>query len=192
MMRLFRSSLAAMLVVALSAPVLAQGSAPPPRPSNVFPIPQTGVNFLTGDSWEQQGQRLRLYGVQSCIRGTFFTNAAGVRQDCGEASLAVLAALVRDTRPTCSAVAQIQASASGPAVTLVICSAHIGTNTLDLGSVLIAQGFGFAAFTNQGQPVYKPYQVAEQVAQRQKTGLWAFSDFTHPNAILFQAMRSGK
>ena len=76
-------------------------------PAPVFDVPQVGVAFATGDTWTQNGQTMRLYGVQSCIRGTTFTNPLGVKTDCGEASLAYLAALVHDTRPQCAPVAQI-------------------------------------------------------------------------------------
>src|SRR5271155_5471941 len=73
----------------------------------VFDVPQVGVAFSTGDTWTQNGRTMRLYGVQSCIRGTTFTNPLGVKTDCGEASLAYLAAVIRDTRPQCAPVAQI-------------------------------------------------------------------------------------
>ena len=49
--------------------------------------------YLTGDSWSAAGMTYRLYGVQACLRGTSFTNAHGLKRDCGEASLAMLAAL---------------------------------------------------------------------------------------------------
>jgi hypothetical protein len=31
--------------------------------SHVFAVPQSGVTFLTGDSWQQAGHTMRLYGV---------------------------------------------------------------------------------------------------------------------------------
>jgi endonuclease YncB( thermonuclease family) len=186
------------LIGSISVAIVAMGSSlglaqeAPTPPANVFAIPSTGVSFITGDTWEQNGQRMRLYGVQSCIRGSLFTNAAGARQDCGEASLAMFAALVRDTHPTCSAVAKLPAYEGNPPVNLVICAAHIGANTPDLGTVMVVQGFGFAAFTNQGEPVYKPYSVAEELAKKNKSGLWAYPDFIHPNAILFKAVNPDK
>jgi endonuclease YncB( thermonuclease family) len=181
----------AMAIVALSTGLgLAQQA--PSQLAKVFAIPSTGVNFITGDTWEQDDRRMRLYGVQSCIRGSFFTNAAGIRQDCGEASLTVFAALVRDTHPTCSPLAQIPAYQNNPPVNLVICAAHMGDNSPDLGTAMIVQGFGFAAFTNQGEPVYEPYYVAEAVAKTNRAGLWAYPDFIHPNAILFKAVNPGK
>ena len=50
----------------------------------------------------KQGRRYRLYGVQTCLRGTTYTDHAGQRRDCGEASLAVLAAYITDTHPVCA------------------------------------------------------------------------------------------
>nr|WP_181377313.1 thermonuclease family protein [Ochrobactrum sp. LM19]AJW29979.1 hypothetical protein pLM19O2_p34 [Ochrobactrum sp. LM19] len=156
----------------------------------VFSIPPSGLDFLTGDTWIQNNQKLRLYGVQSCLRGTTYTDGAGQRQDCGAVSLAMLAALVRDTRPECSPVAQITASPndSHPTV-LVVCSAHIGNETVDLGTALITQGFAFAALSNDGAPVYFPYAAAEAIAKQARAGLWAYADIPHPNAVLSNVMR---
>jgi endonuclease YncB( thermonuclease family) len=156
-------------------------------PAPVFDVPQVGVAFATGDTWTQNGQTMRLYGVQSCIRGTTFTNPLGVKTDCGEASLAYLAALVHDTRPQCAPVAQI---GEQPAI-LVVCSAHVGSSTLDLGTVLITEGFAFAAFNNDAKPVYMPYLVAEILARKNRAGLWAAPDMPHPNSILFKGLQGG-
>ena len=68
--------------------------------SRWFPVPAS-ARYLTGDSWSDAGVTYRLYGVQSCLRGTRFTNAHGLARDCGEASLAMLVALTRDLRPQC-------------------------------------------------------------------------------------------
>jgi endonuclease YncB( thermonuclease family) len=153
--------------------------------SHVFAVPQTGVTFLTGDSWQQAGQAMRLYGVQACIRGTTYTDTSGQKQDCGAVSLAMLAAIVKDTRPTCAPVAQLMApAASGQSTILVICSAHIGNNALDVGTLLITQGFAFAAMANTGKPVYLPYNIEEGVAQQSRVGLWAYADMPHPNRVL--------
>ena len=157
-------------------------------PAPLFEVPQAGVGFMTGDTWTQNGQTIRLYGVQSCIRGTTFTNSAGSKADCGEASLAYLAALVRDTRPQCAPVAQI----GQPPTVLVVCSAHVGATTLDLGTILITEGFAFAAFNNNAKPVYMPYLVAELIAKNNKAGLWSASDLPHPNPILFGALKAQK
>jgi hypothetical protein len=46
-----------------------------------------GVTLETGDTWTSDGKRYRLYGAQSCLRGTFYTDNHGQKRDCGEASL---------------------------------------------------------------------------------------------------------
>ncbi|OCJ22194.1 succinoglycan biosynthesis protein exoi [Agrobacterium sp. B131/95] len=154
--------------------------------SHIFAVPQSGVTFLTGDSWQQAGQTMRLYGVQACIRGTTYTDMSGQKQDCGAVSLAMLAAIIKDTKPTCAPVAQLMAAAAGePATILVICSAHIGNNALDVGTLLITQGFAFAALANTGKPVYLPYSLEESIAQQSRVGLWAYPDMPHPNRMLF-------
>ncbi|NTI52821.1 thermonuclease family protein [Agrobacterium rhizogenes] len=163
-------------------PANAQSAQPP---SHVFAVPQSGVTFLTGDSWQQAGQTMRLYGVQACIRGTTYTDTSGQKQDCGAVSLAMLAAIIKDTKPTCAPVAQLMAAAAGePATILVICSAHIGNNALDVGTLLITQGFAFAALANTGKPVYLPYSLEEAIAQQSRVGLWAYPDMPHPNRVL--------
>lgn len=168
---------------ALHIPAFAQD---PPPASRTFVVPQSGVTFLTGDSWQQAGQTMRLYGVQACIRGTAYTDKSGQKQDCGAVSLAVLAAIVRDTKPTCAPIAQLMApSPSQPSTILVICSAHIGNNALDVGTMLITQGFAFAALANTGKPVYLPYSISESIAQQSRAGLWAYADMPHPNRALF-------
>ncbi|MFW8642761.1 DUF736 family protein [Rhizobium beringeri] len=102
---------------------------------------------------------MRLYGVQACIRGTTYTDKSGHKQDCGAVSLAMLAAIVKDTKPTCAPVAQLTAPVPNrPSTILVICSAHIGSNALDVGTMLITQGFAFAALEITGKPVYLPLQ----------------------------------
>jgi endonuclease YncB( thermonuclease family) len=171
---------------ALPAVGSAQTQTPPALP--VFDFPQSGVTFETGDSWSTNGQAFRLYGVQSCIRGTFFTNSAKVRTDCGEASLAYLAAIVRDAKPRCTAIAQ----AGVPPVIFSVCAVHIGSNILDLGTVLITQGFAFAATDATGRPTKFEYAVAESEASRAKRGLWSASDLPHPSMILMNAARAAR
>jgi endonuclease YncB( thermonuclease family) len=168
--------------------MIATGASAQNVPAPLFDVPQTGVAFMTGDAWAQGGQTFRLYGVQACIRGTTFTNRAGTKADCGEASLSYLAAVVRDTRPQCAPVAQI----GQPPSILVVCSAHVGASTLDLGTILITEGFAFAAFNNDAKPVYMPYLVAELLAKNNKAGLWAAPDLPHPNPILFGAVKARK
>ena len=178
------------LIVPLSAEAQQERSsnggspaAPAPQiaPLPVFDIPPAEIQFQTGDAWTQSGQTYRLYAVQSCIRGTTFTNAAGMKRDCGEASIAYFAALIKDAKPRCTALAQ-----SG-SVTFAVCAAHIGAQTLDLGTILITQGFAFAATDPDGKPVNFQYAVAEGDAQKNKRGLWASPDLPHPSAILRNA-----
>lgn len=159
--------------------------------TQVFRIPETNISFLSGDTWQQGDQKMRLYGIQSCIRGTFYTDKSSLKQDCGTVSLAMLAAIIRDTKPSCSPIAQLpeRNPAEKPTI-LVVCSAHVGNHSLDLGTVLITQGFAFAALSTDAKPVYMPYLVAEATAKQARTGLWAYSDLPHPNFVLFQAMQT--
>ena len=165
------------LATSPSPAIAQQAAARAAAPStSVFDIAQTGVEFQTGDTWSQNGQTFRLYGVQACIRGTQFTNPAGVKTDCGDASVAYLAALIRDTKPRCSAVTQ----AGTPPVIFTVCAAHVGQNTLDLGTILISQGFAFAAVSPTGKPFQFTYSVVEGEAQKAGRGLWAAKDLPHP------------
>jgi hypothetical protein len=108
-----------------------------------LPFPPNAV-FETGDTWVANGQRLRLYGVQSCLRGTFFTNVQGSRVDCGESSVALLAAMVRDLKPLCNV------SARSGDLAYVVCIANVTVQgrvtRLDLATALITAGYSFAAF----------------------------------------------
>lgn len=148
-----------------------------------FPIAASAA-LETGDTWVQGGTRLRLYGVQACIRGTFFVNGSGQRLDCGDASLAMLAALIKDTRPDCVPIAQ------QPGLqTFVTCFAALEGKRVELGTMLITSGFAFAALKPDGSPVHLPYFVAEQVAKSGRRGLWAYSDVPHPSVALLRALR---
>lgn len=152
-----------------------------------LPFPPNAV-FETGDTWVANGQRFRLYGVQSCLRGTFFTNAQSQRVDCGEAGVAMTAAMVGDLKPLCSV------SARTADLTYVVCIANVtvqGQATrLDLATALIAAGYSFAAFNPDGRPVHEPYFVAQVAAQQAKRGFHAFADMPDPNVILLRALRS--
>lgn len=174
----------------LAFPSFAQSKQPTPR---TFAVPATGLTFLTGDSWQQSGQTMRLYGVQACLRGSTYTDKSGQKQDCGAVSLAMLAAIIRDAKPTCAPVAQLSSRTSSStsslqslegSTILVICSAHVGRHILDLGTILITQGFVFAALTSSGAPVYPAYAAEESIAQTSRVGLWAFPDMPHPNRTL--------
>lgn len=163
-------ALAMIVVVASGAPSFAA----PPGYTDLGPK----IALESGETWSEGGQRYRLYGVQSCLRGTTFTNKAGVKRDCGEASLSVLVAFIKDTRPACAPVAK------GATVVYVVCFATVGGQKLDLGTVLISQGYAFAALDPQGLPLNPAYAVAEQDAKTHKAGLWAFPDVTHPSILL--------
>lgn len=184
-----RRALPAAAMVALTlahGAALAQSSS-----SRWFPVPDTAV-YQTGDSWSVAGTTFRLYGVQSCLRGTSFTNAHGIRRDCGEASLAMLIALIRDLRPQCYDAAK----AAEIRTTFVFCVATRSEGAgkgsrIDLGTALIATGFAFAALKPDGEPVHAPYLEAQGLARTTHAGLWAFPDLPDPNAIILRALRQG-
>ena len=157
-----------------------------------FPIPASAT-YQTGDSWTDKGATFRLYGVQSCIRGTSFTNAHGVRRDCGEASLAMLIAYIRDLRPQCYRAAE--APHTNTVFVFCVATPSVGAaagSRIDLGTALISTGYAFAALTPEGRPVHTPYFVAELVAQKSHAGLWAFADLPEPNAIILRAIRESR
>lgn len=163
---------------------------PPSASMPEFSIPASGVQFITGDTWRIKGATYRLFGVQACIRSTQFQNAAGGVSDCGEASIAYFASLIVDTTPKCKPLFQSDANGSPP-ITYVVCQAHVGENLLDLGTIIVTQGFGFAATARDGdnwKPVYFPYSVAEAGAKKDRRGLWA-GVFSHPTLALQRAQR---
>ncbi|MDK4741333.1 thermonuclease family protein [Rhizobium sp. CNPSo 3464] len=141
----------------------------------------TGVALESGDTWTANGERYRLYGVQACLRGTTFTNNAGKTQDCGDASLSVLAAFIKDTHPSCAPIAR----AAG--VVYVVCFAAVAGERLDLATMLISEGYAFAALDAKGMPVNPAYAVGEQEARARKAGLWQFPDVRHPSILLGRA-----
>jgi len=155
-----------------------------------FPVPQAAV-YQTGDSWMDNGTTYRLYGVQSCIRGTTFTNAHRVKRDCGETSLAMLIALTRDLHPQCHEAAAVAETRT----VFVFCMAMptVGAaagSRIDLGTALISTGYAFASLTPDGKPVHAPYFVAQLVAERSHAGLWAFPDMPEPNRIILKALNA--
>jgi endonuclease YncB( thermonuclease family) len=157
-----------------------------------FPV-SAGAVFETGDSWSDAGGTYRLYGVQSYLRGTSFTNGHGERRDCGEASLAMLAALIRDLKPQCYVAAGTPATRSR----FVFCVATLAEGAakgsrIDLGTALISTGFAFAALKPDGSAVHQPYLVAQRLAQQTHAGLWAFADLPDPNVIIQRALRQGQ
>ena len=144
----------------------------------VFEVPP-GVTFLTGDSWDQGGTIVRLYGVQSCIRGTPM-KANAQNRDCGDISMAFLAKFIASAPTSCQGIAQTQS----PPQYLVVCKSKIGDSVVDLGTALIVKGFAFASEDARGDPVNIQYYVAEQEAKAAKSGLWQFDGFPHPNLIM--------
>ena len=145
-----------------------------------------GVTLVTGNTWLDGQKRYRLYGIQSCLRATYFTNAAGRRVDCGDASLAVLAAFIKDTHPRCEPVAATKA------LSYVVCSASVAGQSIDLGTALISSGYAFAALDAAGLPINPAYAVAEKQAREKRVGLWQFQDVQHPAFVLGNATREGK
>ncbi len=156
-----------------------------------FAISPTAI-FETGDSWTDRGVVHRLYGVQACLRGTIFTNASGVRRDCGEASLAMLVALIRDLQPQCRQAAAPSTVRANFVFCVATRTGGVGAGSrIDLGTALIASGFGFASIAADGRPVHEHYFVAQLVAARAKAGLWAYHDTPEPNAIILRSLRDG-
>jgi len=174
----------ALLSALAAAPVSAQVTSP-----GWFPVPPDAA-FDTGDSWSNAGTTYRLYGVQSCLRGTSFTNAHGIKRDCGEASLAMLVALIRDLRPQCYEAAELPQTRTAFVFCVAVRTEGAGKGSrIDLGTALIATGFAFAALKPDGSPVHAPYLEAQHVAQKSRTGLWAFPDLPDPNTIILRAIR---
>lgn len=144
------------------------------------------VTLESGETWSDHGQRYRLYGVQSCIRGTTFTNRAGQKLDCGDASMAIFGAFIKDTHPQCAPVVKVGA------LTYVICFSTVGTNTIDLANAMIGEGYAFASLDARGLPVNAVYAVAEDEAKQRKAGLWQFPDVQHPAVLLSHAANGKK
>jgi len=131
------------------------------------------IQFETGDTFTSGGLRLRLYGVQACLRDTPVRNGAGAG-DCGVASIDMLAGLMASS-PSIAC----QPIADGISPAPVVCALSYGDKVLDLGAAMIVAGYAFAAVKPDGSPVHPPYLVAELAASEKKAGLWA-ATFTHP------------
>ncbi|MBE1207560.1 thermonuclease family protein [Aminobacter carboxidus] len=153
-------------------------------PEGYFEL-KPGVTLDSGDSWQDNGRRFRLFGAQACLRGTAYTDKSAARRDCGEASLAVLAAYIADTHPVCAQVAR------SAGTVFVSCYATIGTDRLDLANLMISSGFAFASLDGRGLPHHPPYAVMEQAARQKKVGLWQFDDVQHPAILLGQNATGG-
>lgn len=136
------------------------------------------VTFETGDTWRHEGRKYRLFGVQSCIRGTAYRSPEGQEGDCGLRSLASLAALFSTGTVGCQPVGTAKDEA-----TFVVCAANIDDATVDVGTALISSGAAFAATLPSGAPVSAAYAVAELAAKDSRRGLWEGS-FEHPADVL--------
>jgi hypothetical protein len=118
-------------------------------PQGYFEL-KPGVTLKSGDSWEDRGQHFRLFGVQACLRGTFYVDKASARRDCGDSSLAVFAAYISDTTPLCAHVARSEETV------FASCYATIGADRLDLANLMISSGFAFASLDEYGLPIMRP------------------------------------
>ncbi|NGO66512.1 thermonuclease family protein [Rhizobium daejeonense] len=136
------------------------------------------VSFETGDSWQYEGRKFRLFGVQACIRGTIYRAPDGAESDCGMQSIASLAALFSTGSIGCQPVGRAKDDA-----TFVVCAAQLDNATVDVGTALISSGAAFAAVFPSGAPVSAAYAVAESSARDKVSGLWS-GTFAHPVSVL--------
>jgi len=154
------------------------------NPSKFLPFP-LDAQFETGDTWISGGRRYRLYGLQSCLRGANITVAAGVVRDCGELDLIMVQALIRDTRPVCATIKDLDQNNA-----VVACQTTTGQHRYDLATYMIAQGWGFAAVDGAGRLIVPGYWTAEEAARSARVGLWAYPDMPHPVSLLTQQERT--
>ncbi|WP_457661943.1 thermonuclease family protein [Sinorhizobium medicae] len=136
------------------------------------------VSFETGDTWIYESREFRLFGVQSCLRGTTFRSPEGDEVDCGMRSIASIAALFSTGSIGCQPVGHAKDDA-----TFVVCAAEIDRATVDVGTALISSGAAFAAAFPSGAPVSGAYAIAEIAAKDNRSGLWA-GTFVHPVSLL--------
>lgn len=136
------------------------------------------VSFETGDSWQYEGRKFRLFGVQACIRGTVYRAPDGTEDDCGMQSIASLAALFSTGSIGCQPVGRAKDDA-----TFVVCAAQLDNTTVDVGTALISSGAAFAAVFPSGAPVSSAYAVAKSSAKGRASGLWS-GTFAHPVSVL--------
>jgi endonuclease YncB( thermonuclease family) len=182
--------IAAVTVFAVLLSPGAQGQGTPPL--NQWQPIAANTTFETGDTWVSNGQRFRLYGVQSCLRETAYTGPDGRKHDCGDASLRMLIALVRTWNPRCSSVARSPRRDATFVVCYAVAATSAGAQQVELGTALIASGFAFAALDENGRPVSLAYEVAEKTAHSSNAGLWAAPDLANPNAILLNALSKAR
>lgn len=164
---------AAAVLESLLAPIEARAA-----DERAFPV-MPPVAYVSGDTWDAGGRRFRLYGVQSCIRGTTYEMADGARGDCGLASLRMLAGLVETLRVSCTPI-----TTGLDGATIVVCAGQSNDKPVDLGAALIVSGYAFAAETPDGRPVNDGYFAGERTAERAHAGLWAARSFPHPVRLL--------
>ncbi|NTA14030.1 thermonuclease family protein [Agrobacterium tumefaciens] len=150
-------------------------------PSSAFAPFPTHAQFETGDSWVSNGQRYRLYGLQSCLRGTAVTVSQGGSRDCGEFNVIMMQALVTDTKPVCATIQMVDENNA-----VVVCQTTAGEHRYDLATYVIAQGWGFAAVDSTGKVIVPGYRVAEESARTARAGLWDYPDMPHPVSVLMQ------
>ncbi|MBZ9709542.1 thermonuclease family protein [Mesorhizobium sp. ESP7-2] len=177
-----RASLAVLAALGLCASAQAQDA------SDAVPTPfavSKSAQLLTGDTWRDGDQLFRLYGVQSCLRGTSAEEPSGNKMDCGNTSLAHLAALFDSAAVTCQPIGYALDKA-----VFVVCGAQLNGETIDVGTALIATGYAFAATTAKGKAVDENYLVAEINAKMKRAGLWG-TTFQHPVQLLL-SQRSEK
>ena len=153
------------------------------------PVPREAT-FETGDTWRVGGDHYRLYGVQACLRGTAYTGPDGRKRDCGDASLSMLAGLIRTLSPSCAPVARRTEVSTAYVVCYADTNSPRGRQRVDLGTALIASGFAFAALDANGRPVNPGYFAAEMQAKSGRIGLWASPDLPHPNIVLLKALHA--
>jgi endonuclease YncB( thermonuclease family) len=150
------------------------------------------ATYLTGDTWQEGVETYRLYGVQSCLRGTFIVNEHQVKRDCGEVSMTMLAAMNKDLSFLCATVANVE----NTHMHYVVCSASLrsgdGTTKIDLGTALITTGFAFASLNLKGEPVHMPYLVTQVNAQNAHVGLWRYANVPDPNTIILDALKKAQ
>ncbi|MET3757882.1 endonuclease YncB(thermonuclease family) [Rhizobium binae] len=137
------------------------------------------AQFETGDTWVSGGRRFRLYGLQTCLRGTSVTISPGTVRDCGQLNLIMAQAVIKDTRPVCTTIKDLDEHNA-----VVACQTTTGQRRYDLATYMIAKGWGFAAVDNTGHLIVPGYRVAEESARSVRAGLWVYSDMPHPVAVL--------
>ena len=180
-----RIELAAFAAIVVVPTATAQdGTAAKEAPAPI--VVSKSVQLLTGDTWRDGNNLYRLYGVQSCLRGTAATDGNGRKIDCGNLSLAHLAALFSTATVTCQPIGYAVDKAA-----FVVCVADLDGNTIDIGTALISTGYAFAAMNTKGEAVSPNYLVAEINAKMEHDGLWAMT-FQHPVQMLLKHVQEQK